>query len=111
MITEKDLQEAIAECEGQRNPNANTCIKLAAFYIIRKELFKPNEEPDDKIHGYSYKSRENSEFTRYSGDSELATIINGKPLEQVLSVFDELMASLQVVEPRLYAAVLRKLND
>ena len=39
MITEKDLQEAIAECQGERNPNANTCIKLAAFYTIRNELF------------------------------------------------------------------------
>ena len=34
MITEQDLLEAIAECQGQRNPNANTCIKLAAYYII-----------------------------------------------------------------------------
>ena len=39
MITEKDLQEAIAEGQGQRNPNANTCIKLAAFLTIRKEMF------------------------------------------------------------------------
>ena len=35
MITEMDLQEAIAECQGKRNPNADTCIKLAAFYIIK----------------------------------------------------------------------------
>ena len=39
MIREEDLQEAIAECQGQRNPNANTAIKLAAFYTIRRELF------------------------------------------------------------------------
>ena len=44
MITEKDLQEAIAECEGQRNPNANTCVKLAAFYIIKDHLFPQQEE-------------------------------------------------------------------
>ena len=30
MITEHDLKEAIAECEGNRNPDARTCIKLAA---------------------------------------------------------------------------------
>ena len=53
MITEKDLQEAIAECQGQRNPNANTCIKLAAFYTIRRELF--GEEKDaGMLPGYSY---------------------------------------------------------
>ena len=43
MITKHDLQEAIAECEGQRNPTANTCIKLAAFYTIKQHLF-PDEE-------------------------------------------------------------------
>ena len=44
MITEKDLQEAIAECQGQRNPNASTCIKLAAFLTIQKELFGKSEQ-------------------------------------------------------------------
>ena len=39
MITEQDLQEAIAECQGERHPNANTCMKLAAFYTIKNELY------------------------------------------------------------------------
>ena len=39
MITEKDLQEAIAECQGERSPNASTCIKLAAFYTIKEHLY------------------------------------------------------------------------
>ena len=34
MITEEELQEAIAECQGQRNPNANTCLKLASYLTI-----------------------------------------------------------------------------
>ena len=37
MITLDDLEAAIAECEGERNPNANTCIKLAAYYTILNE--------------------------------------------------------------------------
>ncbi len=44
MITEHDLQEAIAECQGKRNPDANTCIKLAAFYTIKEHLFPKNIE-------------------------------------------------------------------
>ena len=44
MITEKDLQEAIAECIGQRNPNANTAIKLAAFYTIKRELYGEDKD-------------------------------------------------------------------
>ena len=39
MITEKDLQDAIAECQGERKPNANTCIKLAAYFTIYDHLF------------------------------------------------------------------------
>ena len=34
MITRRDLLEAIDKCQGQKNPNANTCIKLAAYYTI-----------------------------------------------------------------------------
>lgn len=37
MIKLEDLEEAIAECQGQRNPNADTCIKLAAFYTIKRK--------------------------------------------------------------------------
>jgi hypothetical protein len=44
MITEKDLKEAIAECEGERNPNANTCIKLAAFYTILDNMYGEKTE-------------------------------------------------------------------
>lgn len=111
MITEADLAEAIAECQGQRNPNASTCIKLAAFYTIRNELFpRPNAERAEE-NGYSFKAPEKAQIALYSGDSEFAGIVSGRPMDQVLAIFDELMQSLQVVEPRLYAAVLRKFAD
>lgn len=38
MITDQALQEAIAECNGKKNPDANTCMKLAAYYTIRDHL-------------------------------------------------------------------------
>ena len=38
MITERDLLEAIAECEGTPKPNANTCVKLAAYYTILNNM-------------------------------------------------------------------------
>ena len=44
MITEKDLRAAIAECQGARNPNASTCIKLAAFYTILNNLYPEQKE-------------------------------------------------------------------
>ena len=110
MITEKDLIEAIAECQGQKNPNASTCIKLAAFYTIKNELYPSKKDPADIFTGYSYASPENSQIIDYAGESDVARIIDGKPLAEVLAVFEELMESLSIVEPRLYAAVLRKLR-
>ena len=42
MITEQDLQAAIAECEGVRNPTSNTCLKLAAYYTIKDKMYPNN---------------------------------------------------------------------
>lgn len=54
MITEHDLQEAIAECQGERNPNAQTCIKLAAFYTIRDHLYPEPQQDQIEPRTYSY---------------------------------------------------------
>lgn len=103
MITYHDLQEAIAACEGDLNPNANTCIKLAAFYTIRNEMF-PDEAP-----AYSFAPPPVDSTISYSSDTEFGRAIAGKSPEQVWPVMDELMEAVQVLQPRLYASVLRKL--
>ena len=59
MITRKDLIEAIEKCQGQKNPNANTCIKLAAYYTIL------DHTPEDDS-GYSF-SGPSSEFSSTPG--------------------------------------------
>ena len=102
MITEKDLQAAIDECKGQRNPNASTCIKLAAFYTIREHLF-PTEEPM-----YSYKAGGGIDL---DSDSEFARLVNGRQPEDVMPVMDEAMDALKVLNPAFYASVIRKLNN
>lgn len=106
MITEKDLREAIAECQGQRNPNANTCIKLAAYYTILDHT--TGEEPDP-MPAYSFAGPEIENTINYNGDSEFLQLINGRDQSEVLPVMDELMSTLQVINPRLYNSVLRKL--
>ena len=108
MITEKDLQEAIAECEGIRNPNANTCIKLAAFYTIKRELFGNSEQP---IASYSFSASPQTQNTEYVSDTEFGKMISGMDLVDVVEVMDELMTTLLVVNPKLYKSVLRKLNN
>lgn len=105
MIREKDLQEAIAECQGIRNPNANTCMKLAAYYTIQDHISK--DQPP--LSSYSYAAEPSKEIVTYNNDTEFAKIIKGMDIRDVLAVMDELMTTIQIVNPRLYRGVLNKL--
>lgn len=101
MISEKDLQEAIAECKGQRNPGASTCIKLAAFYILKEHLY-----PDRPA--YSYDPPPLSTIELKSG-SEFAEAVNGRTVDDIMPVVDEAMDALKVLHPAFYNSILRKL--
>lgn len=103
MITEKELLEGIAECQGQRNPNANTCYKLASFYTILDHL-KQTDDVKESVQTYSYAPE------MYRSDTEFGEAIADLGDYEVLAIMDELMSTLSVVEPRLYASVLRKLK-
>lgn len=114
MITEKDLQEAIAECQGARNPNASTCIKLAAFYIIQEHLYgKPTEDQSPAVPSYSYAAPPEQVETTidYYSDTEFSQAIDGRRAGDIWSIMDELMSVLQATNPRLYAGVMRKIED
>ena len=116
MITEQDLQEAIAECQGTRNPNAGTCIKLAAYYIIKHNMYPdPDDENQTVVSSiYSYApspDKEDKSLIDYQSKTEFAELIDGKRSEDVWKIIDELMTVLQTVHPRLYDSVVRKLVD
>ena len=94
MITRKDLIEAIEKCQGQKNPNANTCIKMAAYYTIL------DHTPEDESE-LSFTNRPSSEFM---------SILNTKKMDDVLIVIDDLMEDLQGVNPKLYYETMEKLH-
>lgn len=105
MITIQDLQAAIAECQGDRNPNAHTCIKLAAYYTILEHMQGgPEETPT-----YSYYTGQ--DVALYSSNTEFYNAVMNVPTDKVWSIMDELMSTLSVVDPRLYASVMRKLGE
>lgn len=115
VITEKDLQEAIAECQGQKNPNANTCIKLAAFYTIRRELFGEEKDvgPLPGYSGYSFIPEPQStadSLIRNDGDSEFARAIDGRRQDEIWPLMDEMMDTIHAIHPRLYSAVMDRLR-
>lgn len=105
MITEKELLEAIAECQGQRNPNANTCIKLASFYTILDHI--GDEENARHAEVYSFAS-EAENVVQYQSGTEFADAIHGKSVDEVVAIMDELMSTLSVVNPPLYESVMRR---
>lgn len=103
MITVDDLKAAIAECQGERKPNANTCMKLAAYYIILRELEPEATQIAPNLPRYSSEG--------YSSDTEFSAAVKGKNEASVWALIDELMATLEIVQPRLYNAVIRKLKE
>lgn len=112
MITEQDLQEAIAECQGVRNPTSSTCIKLAAFLTIREHLFgtqSQNQHEIEDVPRYSFASEAPNTIINH-GDSEFAVLVNGKLQADVMPVLNELLETIKVLNPRLYAGVIRKLQ-
>ena len=111
MITEHDLMEAIAECQGERNPNANACIKLAAFYTIRNELFgKPEQLPVSESYSYAEAPTELPEITiGYDSGTEFSDAIHGRNPDDIWPWLDELMSTIQVLMPRLYESAMNRL--
>lgn len=104
MITKKDLESAIAECQGRRNPDAKTCIMLAAFYTIKNEMFGEEKQAE-----YSYAPAPVRNTIEIDSDSEFARAIDGKDQKDIMPLMDELMSTIQIIQPRLYTAVMEKL--
>lgn len=105
MIREQDLREAIAECQGQRNPNASTCMKLASFYTILDHMEVAEPEPT-----YSY-ANETENTIRYQSGTEFSDAIYGRDVEDIIGMFDELMSTLSVINPPLYKSVMRRVTE
>jgi hypothetical protein len=104
MITEKDLQEAIAECKGTRNPNASTCIKLAAYYTILDNLY-PKEERFEDI------PRNDAVMPLFQSESEFISICSGKDIKAVLGVLNEHLEAIKLLYPKEYNSIIEKIRE
>ena len=112
MITEQDLKDAIAECQGERHPNANTCIKLSAYLTIYEHLFPKNtniqEEVKPPVIEANNRQIEADVIGDY-GESDFLKAIRGKDPAEVWAVMDELMETVRMMNPRLYDGVMHQL--
>lgn len=114
MIYEQDLREAIAECQGKRNPDANTCIKLAAYFTILNNLYpeeKPKTDKDPGAEYYQMASGANPDHViEYDSGTEFSQMVHGRSDKDIMPVMDELMETIKLIHPRLYNSVLNKLH-
>lgn len=103
MITERDLQESIAYYQGIRDPDINTCIKLASCLTILEHMHGANNS-------YSNSSGSENVIT-YNGDSEFASAIRYKKSEKIWPIIDEVMSTLQLINPQLHDTMMKKIRE
>lgn len=104
MITEKELTDAIRECESEPI-TPNKVSKLADFYIIYEHLFG---QPVDT----AYSCAPQAEKVIYTdGGNEFLQAINGKDTEKVMAIIDELMEAVKILQPRMYDGVICRLSE
>lgn len=102
MISLEDVEKAIEEHE-QMEASFQTCERLAWLYIVRENLRKKiDADEDDSLA---------SKCDIDAAKSEFGKLIRTKNTERVMAVIDELMQTIQVVNPRLYAGTIQRIKD
>ena len=105
MISIEQINGEIAVLEEQV-PTHVIMQKLAALYIVRDHM---GIAPVDN--GTAPVSVVQMDTMPKYGDTEFYELIAGKPIVDVMAQVNELMATVQVLNPRLYDSVIRKLFD
>lgn len=95
MITENELKQAIHYCQGLKDPNANDCIKLAAYMTILDHT--EEKEPP------------NYSFSAKPSNVKLAQALERKSVDEIIELIDELLEAVEVYNPRLYKSFIARL--
>lgn len=101
MMTRQELEKAIESCERAPMSYQN-CEKLATFYTIYNHLYTRRTPQVEMVTETEISVSNSSKFCR---------MIDGMQATKVWNIMDELMTSLEVVQPRLYDAVMQKIQD
>lgn len=98
MFTKEELEKEIFEYE-QSKPNYENCKVLALLYTIH-----------DHKYGNENLSRAEKIVSSH-GDSEFLTEISGLDSSKVWKIMDELMQTLELVQPKLHETVMLKIRS
>lgn len=112
MITVEKLHSEIEELKAAPMTGDN-CSSLAALLIIKEHLFKDEPhnshsvariEPQSVLH--------DKPITLYTEDANpFMRAINGKEIEHLIPIFDELMMSVKVLYPKLYQKTITQITN
>lgn len=90
MPTKDELQQAIASLE-QQEPSYETCHKLVVYHQMMDRYYKGIQ-------------------TTLDSETEFVLALQGKNIDNIIAVFDDLMNCLAVINPKLYDNVMAKLR-
>lgn len=106
MICLDEINAAIKQLED-REASFTTCAKLADLYAVRDQIMR-KERPQGR--SYSQSAGE-TDAQPQKIKSEFLRAAMGKPLGDVFAIMDELMETIQIVNPKVYERVMQKIEN
>lgn len=106
MFDMREVEGAIAELENGELTYSR-CGKLADLYTIRREHMAPETQPPEVA---VQTAREAPARVRVSGGSDFMQAVAQVDFSAALDVLDELMSTLEIVNPKAYKSVMRRLE-
>lgn len=114
MLDEREISAAIAELE-YKNSSFQNYQKLANLYIIRNQMKKEEGQGGkmkrEAVYENAYSGAPDPEQAGLYGDSSFLKAVAGKDMASAWAVIDDLMDTLQAVNPRVYESVMRKIQS
>lgn len=107
MLDAREIDSEIAKWEALESSYPNYA-KLADLYVIRREMQK--QEPPEEPYNWGYSSAGAETLDQY-GDSDFLRAVAGKNQAAVWEIMDDLMDTLQTVNPRVYNRVMERVRS
>lgn len=99
MLSKREIEQAIGELETAASTYQN-CERLASLYTVYDHMY-------GKAKLEMLTETEVGDF----GVSDFLQAVRGMKAQDAWHIMDELMAAVQITNPRLYDSVMRKVAD
>ena len=112
MITAEKIHSEIEQLKVAPMTGDN-CSSLASLLIIKEHLFKDEPKNGGNVAGNEPQSvLHNEPITVYTDNANpFIKAINGKEMEHLIPIFDELMSSVKILYPKLYQKTLNQITN